>query len=238
MVGLTGKRATMDESGSTKREEGSHELLEDGGLREIVERATHPEKEPPEPREKRRLRPPSRVLRTLIGLALYVGSLAGFSIGIVHMMHIGSCGGSSQYVIRRECPSGTGWYIGLMIASIFVALYGSVLAGLGMAIPMGLGFTVLGAAALYGGLTAPDSADTAATGYAMGSIFIVMGLVSLGFGIWFRRSLASDADSVEEPTLSPLGLAQLINATAPKPLPGDVPGKKSSNDQEQKGEGG
>ncbi len=225
----------MDESGSTKREEGSHELLEDGGLREIVERATHPEKESPEPRKKRRLRPPSRVLRTLIGLALYLGALAGFSIGIVHMMHIGSCGsGSSQYVIRRECPSGTGWYVGLMIASIFVALLGSVLAGLGMAIPMGLGFTVIGAAALYGGLTAPDSADTAATGYAMGSMFIVMGLIFLGFGIWFRRSLASDTGSEAKPTLSPVGLAQLINATAPKPLPGN----ELSSDQEQKGEGG
>ncbi|MHB8059863.1 MAG: hypothetical protein ACYDHO_03405 [Gaiellaceae bacterium] len=175
------------------------------------------------------------MLRTLIGLALYFGALAGFSIGIVHMMQIGSCGsGSSQYVIRRECPSGTGWYVGLMLASIVVALLGSALAGLGMAIPMGLGFTVIGAAALYGGLTAPDSAQTAATGYAMGSLFVVMGLVCLGFALWFRRSLSSGADSAAEPTLSPVGLAQLINATAPKPLPGI----ELSNDQEQREKGG
>lgn len=239
MVGLTGKRPTMDESGSTNREARPPEPPDDGGLREIVERATQHEKEPPEPREKHRRRPPSRLLRMLIGLALYLGALAGFSVALVHMMQIGSCGsGSSQYVIRRECPSGTGWYVGLMIASIFAALIGSVLAGLGMAIPMGLGFTVIGAAALYGGITAPDSADTAATGYAMGSMFIVMGLVFLGFGIWFRRSLASDSDSAAAPALSPLGLAQLINATAPKPLPGNEPGKEPSNDQKQKEEGG
>lgn len=230
----------MDESGSTKGKSGSQKPLDGGGLREIVERAKHTKvsEETPEPSTKRR-RPPSHALRTLIGLALYFGALAGFSIGLVQMMHIGSCGsGSSAFSSGPECPSGTGWYVGLMILSVFAAMIGSALAGLGIAIPMGLGFTVLGAAALYGGLTAPDSADTVATGYAMGSTFIVMGLVSLGFGIWFRQSMSSAADSGAEPTLSPVGLAQLIGATAPKPLSSKAPGKELSADQEQKGEGG
>jgi hypothetical protein len=172
------------------------------------------------------------VLRTLIGLALYLGALAGFSVGLVHVMHIGSCGsGSTPYVVGRQCPSGTGWYIALMIVSVFAAIIGSAITGLGIGIPMGLGFTVIGAAALYGGLTAPDSANTATTGYAMGSAFIVMGLVYLGFAIWFRRSSSSDA---QEPTLSPVGLAQLIDATAPKPLPGN----ELSKEEEQSGKGG
>lgn len=225
----------MDESDSSKREAGSRKPLEDGGLREIVERAKHANiaEETPEPRPKRR-RPPSRVLRTLIGLALYIGALTGFSIALVHMMHIGSCGsGSSTFSNGPECPSGTGWYVGLMIVSVFAALIGSAIAGLGIGIPMGLGFTVIGAAALYGGLTAPDSADTTATGYAMGSTFIVMGLVCLGFTIWFRRSLAG-TESEAEPTLSPVGLAQLIGATAPKPLPGN----ELSKEEEQPGKGG
>lgn len=222
----------MGDSDSAKGGEGSRKPLDDGGLREIVERAKHTKiaEETPEPRPKRRRRP-SRVLRTLIGLLLYFAALAGFSIGLVHMMHIGSCGsGSSTFSNGPECPSGTGWYVGLMIASVFAALIGAAIAGLGIGIPMGLGFTVIGAAALYGGLTAPDSADTAATGYAMGSMFIVMGLVCLGFAIWFRRSSSSDA----EPTLSPVGLAQLIGATAPKPLPSS----ELSKEEEQPGKGG
>ena len=78
----------MDDSGSTKREVGSREPPDDGGLREIVERATHPGKEAPEPRPRRyRL---SRLLRTLIGLVLYVGGLGGLGYGLVRLMHIGT----------------------------------------------------------------------------------------------------------------------------------------------------
>ena len=69
MPGLTGKRAIMDDSGSTKREVGSREPPDDGGLREIVERATHPGETASETAPKRRPRRyrPSRVLRMLIG---------------------------------------------------------------------------------------------------------------------------------------------------------------------------
>jgi hypothetical protein len=56
-----------------RREAASAEPPDDGGLREIVERATHAAKETPMPRARRR--PPSRMLRTLIGIALYVAGL-------------------------------------------------------------------------------------------------------------------------------------------------------------------
>jgi len=91
----------MDESNSTKGDSGSFKLPQDGGLREIVERASHPEAEEKPERHVRR-RPPSRMLRMLIGIALYIAGLAGFSIGLVHMMHIGTCAsGNTPYVIGR-----------------------------------------------------------------------------------------------------------------------------------------
>jgi len=221
----------MDESDSTRGDSGSLKLPEVGGLREIVERARHPEAEEKTKPHVRR-RPPSRVLRTLIGIALYIAGLTGFSIGLVHMMHIGTCAsGNTPYVIGRQCPSGIGWYFALLIGGIFAALIGAVLANLGMALPMGVGFTAIGAAALYGGLTAPGSAQgAAAAGYTVGPIFLVMGLVYLGFGIWNRRGSRNSA----EPALSAVGLAQLINATAPKPLAGNG----LSKDEEQREKGG
>lgn len=214
----------MDESGSRKPVDG-------GGLREIVDRATHPEKETPGPRVRRR-RPPSRVLRVLIGLALFVGGLSGLGFGLVHLMHIGTCAsGNTPYVIGRQCPSGTGWYFFLLVGSIFAAMIGAAVAGLGMALPMGVGFTAIGAVALFGGLSAPDSAQGAAmAGYTVGPIFIVMGLVYLGFAIWSLRSSRTD----KEPTLSAVGLAQLIAATAPKPLSG----AELSKDEEKTTKGG
>jgi hypothetical protein len=184
-------------------------------LREIVDRATGAVEEKHE-RRTRRYRP-SRILRTLIGIALFLGGLSGFGYGLVHMMHIGNCAsGPTPYAIERQCPSGSGWYFLLLVGSIFAALIGAAVAGLGLALPMGVGFTVIGAVAVYGGLTAPDSAQGAAlAGYTVGPIFIVMGLVYLGFAIWSRRSSGTDT----EPTISAVGLSQLIAATAPKPLP-------------------
>ncbi len=221
----------MEKSDSTRGDSGSLKLPQDGGLREIVERASHPEAEEKTKPQVRR-RPPSRVLRTLIGIVLYVGGLAGLSIGLVHMMHIGTCAsGNTPYVIGRQCPSGTGWYFALLFGSVFVTLIGATVAGLGMSLPMGVGFTTLGAVALYGGLTAPGSAQgAAAAGYTVGPIFLVMGLVYLGFGIWNRRGSSNSA----EPALSAVGLAQLINATAPKALADN----KLSKDEEQREKGG
>lgn len=227
----------MDESGSTRREAGSPEPPDDGGLREIVERATHAAKETTTekeaPRLRARRRPPSRVLRTLIGIALYVAGLGGFGYALVRLMHIGTCAsGNTPYVIGRQCPSGTAWYALYLIGGIFAALIGAAVAGLGMSLPMGVGFTAIGAVALYGGLTAPGSArGAAAAGYTVGPIFLVMGLVYLGFAIWSRRGSSSST----EPTLSAAGLSELISATAPKPLPGAT---ERSNDQQQHEQGG
>ena len=221
----------MEESGSTRGKSGSRKSLDDGGLREIVERATHPGEETHESRP-RRYRP-SRLLRMLIGLVLYVAGLGGLGYGLVRLMHIGTCAsGNTPYVIGRQCPSGTGWYIALAVGGTFAAMIGAALVNLGLALPMGVGFTAIGAVALYGGLTAPGSAQGAAeAGYTVGPIFLVMGLVYLGFGIWNRRGSSNST----EPTLSAVGLSELISATVPKPLPGV---KELPSDQEQHGKGG
>ncbi|MGA9762313.1 MAG: hypothetical protein WBQ14_07825 [Gaiellaceae bacterium] len=218
----------MEESGSTKRESGSYRPLEDGGLREMVKRATRSGEEAREPRP-RRYRP-SRLLRRLIGLVLYVGGLGGLGYGLVRLMHIGTCAsGNTPYVIGRQCPSGTGWYVALLVGGIFAALIGAAIIDLGLTLPLGTGFTAIGAAALYGGLSAPSSAQGAtAAGYTVGPIFIVMGLAHLVFAIWSRRGSSTDT----EPMLSVDGLAQLIAATAPKPLQTK---ELSEDDQPQQG---
>lgn len=201
---------TMDESGSSKPVGGD-------GLREIVDRATGAGEEK---RERRERQPrPSRVLRVLIGLLLFAGGLAGVSYPLVRLMRVGTCAsGNTPYQIARQCPSGTGMWIGILAGSIFLTLIGAGIASIGMSLPMGIGFTALGAVALYGGLTAPSSSQGGAlAGYTVGPIFIVMGLLYLSFAIWSWRSSRSDT----EPVLSAAGLSQLIAATAPKPLPAD-----------------
>ena len=118
----------------------------------------------------------------------------------------------------------------MLVGGIFAAMIGAAIVELGLALPMGIGFTTIGAMALYGGLTAPGSAQgAAAAGYTVGPIFIVMGLVYLVFAIWSRRGSSTSA----EPTLSVGGLAQLINATAPKPLAES--GLSKDDEQPEKG---
>ena len=164
----------MEESGSSNEESGSRNSPDDGGLRGIVDRATGHGEETHESRP-RRYRP-SRVLRALIGLALFTGGLSAFGYAIVHLIHIGTCGsGPTPYVIEHPCPSGTGAYIGMVLGGLLVTLVGALIAGVGVAFPGGVGFAAVGAAVLYGGVTAPSSVQQAdAVGYTVGLTFIVV----------------------------------------------------------------
>jgi hypothetical protein len=192
----------------------------DPSLREIVDRATASREREPEPEQGRRpsRRRPSRALRLLIGLVMFYGGLGGICYALVRLMHIGTCAaGNTPYQIARPCPSGTGMWIGIVVGSIFLTMIGAAIWRPGISLTLGIVFAAIGAASLYGGLTAPASVQgAAAAGYSVGIPFIVIGLATLAFALWWRLSDRGDT----EPTLTAAGLAQLIAATAPKPVSG------------------
>ena len=181
-------------------------------LRSIVDKATGVAEEKPERSSQRRK--PSRVLRVVIGLAMLVGGTGAFGYAVVRLIHTGTCAsGNTPYVIARQCPSGTGALMGLLIGTFLVALIGVAVAGVGLALPGGLAFTGICAAMLYGGATAGNAGGRVA-GYTVGGTFVAMGLLYLTLAIWFRRGSPDDS----APRVSAVGLSQLIKATAPKPL--------------------
>ena len=199
-----------------------------GDLRSIVDRATGVAEEKPERSPSQRK--PSRVLRVVIGLVMLAGGTGGLGYALVRLIHTGTCAsGNTPYVIERQCPSGTGVLIGLLIGGLLVALIGVGVAGIGLAFPGGLAFAGAGAAMLYAGATAPsDAPGAAAAGYSVGGTFLAMGLAYLAFAIWSWRASRDDS----APRISAIGLSQLIAATAPKPL---ASGKLSEDEQPDKG---
>jgi hypothetical protein len=182
-------------------------------LRSIVDKATGVSEEKPEHRARRQ--PSARVFRIVLGIAMVVGGSGGFGYSLIRLLHTGTCAsGNTPYVIARQCPSGTGWLIGLLIGSIFVALIGAGVAGVGLALPGGLAFTGVGAAALYVGITGAGNAGGTSAGYSVGITFLVMGLGYLAWAIWSWRGSRDDS----APRVSVVGISQMIAATAPKPL--------------------
>jgi hypothetical protein len=189
-------------------------------LRSIVDQATGvQESEPEAPSEQRDWRHAARVIA---GSGLLLAGLALMSYVIVRLIHIGTCAsGNTPYVPAKQCPSGTGWLALWILLALVLALIGVAVAGLGLALPGGIAFTVVGAAALYGAATAPaDSRGGALGGYIVGATFVVMGVSYLAFGIWMRGG-----NSKTGPSLSMEGLSTLIAATSPKPGAG-VPTKE------------
>ena len=196
-------------------------------LRSIVDRATGVSEEKPERHARRR--PSTRFLRIVLGMAMVVGGSGGFGYALIRLLHTGTCAsGNTPYVIGRQCPSGTGWLIGLLIGSVFVALIGAGVAGVGLALPGGLAFTGVGAAALYVGITGAGNAGGSSAGYSVGITFLVMGLAYLAWAISSWRDSRDDS----APKISAVGLSQLIAATAPKPLDST---KLPDNEQTDKG---
>jgi len=159
---------------------------------------------------------------------MLVGGTSGLGYALVRLLHTGTCAsGNTPYAIARQCPSGTGWLIGLLMGGVIVALIGTAIAGVGLAFPGGLAFTGVGAAALYVGITGAGNAGGTSAGYSVGITFLVMGLLYLASSISSWRDSRDDTT----PKLSATGLSQMIAATAPKPLdttklPGDEPPKQ------------
>jgi hypothetical protein len=171
----------------------------------------------PQPRD---LRP---YVRAFIGSALAVGGITAIGVAIVHLLHIGTCAsGNTPFVIARTCPSGTASYALLIPGGLVVAFIGAAIAGLGLLIWGGLGFTVVGIAAIYGAATVPAGSGGGGSlgGYIVAGVFIPMGLAALAFASAMKRDDRRERANPTAARLSGIGLATMIAATAPKPLPG------------------
>ena len=171
----------------------------------------------PEPRD---LRP---YVRAFIGSALALGGIAAIGAAIVHLLHIGTCvSGNTPYVVAHTCPSGTGSYALLIPAGLLVAGIGAAIAGRGLLIWGGLGFTGVGIAALYGAASVPPRSGGGGSlgGYIVAGVFIPMGLAALAFVWAMKRDEHRERSNPSSARLTSLGLQSMIAATAPKPLPG------------------
>jgi hypothetical protein len=67
--------------------------------------------------------------RGALGLALMLAGLAGFVLALYELVKTGTCASGGPYVSARPCPSSTPYYIGGLIAGIFVFLVGGALFG-------------------------------------------------------------------------------------------------------------
>jgi hypothetical protein len=53
-----------------------------------------------------------------------LAGVAGFGLGLYHLVKTGTCASGGPYETVRPCPSGTGAWIGALIGGIFVFLVG------------------------------------------------------------------------------------------------------------------
>jgi uncharacterized membrane protein len=65
--------------------------------------------------------------RGALGLLLMLGGVAGFVFGLYELVKTGTCASGGPYVSARQCPASTPYYIGGLIAGVFVFLAGGAL---------------------------------------------------------------------------------------------------------------
>jgi hypothetical protein len=87
--------------------------------------------------------------RGALGLLLMAVGLGGFLFALYELVKTGTCASGGPYVSARPCPSSTGYYIGGLIAGIFVFIGGGAL------------FATRGRPATDPGLPPPDDSLTA-----------------------------------------------------------------------------
>jgi hypothetical protein len=134
---------------------------------------------------------------TIAGLALAGASIVLLDSGIFHVVRIGSCGSSTNFVSTRPCPPGTG----AQILSIIGGVFGGLIAlgiyaargtrgGTGASVSFGvimwsLLFVTIGLSTVYAaygpGNTGSSGAKT--TAIILGVIFVPMGLIPLPFAL-------------------------------------------------------
>ena len=121
----------------------------------------------------------------LVATAIAIAALALTCLEIAKLMDIGTCASGGPYVSARPCPEGTGARILLLMAAILVYTVAVLASGQGLFF-FGLLFLALGAVFIRGGVT---DDGFAATGYSVGGLFCVMGIVPLALAVhgWFER---------------------------------------------------
>ncbi len=127
--------------------------------------------------------------RAIPSLVIGLGGVVLFSVGLIHVMKIGTCAsGNTPYVIANPCPSGTGGYIFMIVGGILAATAGIIIGGFGGAglIVWAALFLGSGSVMLINALTASGlSAGAKSAGYIIGAVFIPMGAIPL---IWMLFS--------------------------------------------------
>jgi len=144
------------------------------------------------------------VIKAIVGLGLFLGSIVLFNVELVKLLETGTCAsGNTPYAISRPCPAGTGTAILLLTASIFGGLIGAFLFAVRGNPPWserrrttrgvvgfptaawGLFFTATGAVSLV----AARTSDTISPGGKLGGTivgitFLVMGAPALVYAGW------------------------------------------------------
>ena len=159
-------------------------------------------------------------LRATIGVVLALAGYALFALGLVKLLHIGTCASGGAYEIARECPAGTGKWAAALPVGIITALIGlgifafrgdrpggerRAVTGFGLGVAaFGLFFFMTGLVALYAEFGPGHSDGPHLGGGIVAAVFIPMGLIALGIAFWSWWADREDA--------------------APEPSPGAAPG--------------
>jgi hypothetical protein len=122
--------------------------------------------------------------RYFTALAAMAASLVGAVCSLQYVLHVGSCGNGANSLARGAppCPGGiTGAVLGGVAALLIGVLIAARLGRPATSLAFGLGFTMLGAMfAILGFIPAPGE-DPTSLGLAVGSPFLLGGLVGFAF---------------------------------------------------------
>jgi hypothetical protein len=126
--------------------------------------------------------------RAIPSLVVGLAGVVVLTIGLLQLMKIGTCASGGPFVSARQCPSGTGEYVGLMVGGILASVVGMIgggFSGAGLLI-WALLFAGSGTAMLVSALTAHGlSSGAKSAGYIVGGVFIPIGGIPL---IWLIAS--------------------------------------------------
>lgn len=153
----------------------------------------------------------SRVVRTVIGLALIAVSALAICWAIYNLVRIGSCASGGPYVIAQPCPPGTGIKVLALVGGIFGLLIGAAISPLrgSAGVAWGLGFTLIGVGALVaavGPAHPPGGPGLTIFGWVFGGFMILMGVLGLIGGLMLSRGVQVARQKMVE-VASPAGVS-------------------------------